>query len=182
MPCRRGCIAGTLWPPRVVEEAVADGRGDRTGDPISRRLLTLHLLDPSAANFRPAGCKSTHDVLRYCHEKAIETMFAVNDLERERGPRCTKRLETGLPINLYVLDLGGGVVPAEGQRSTVMPEQVVSRPFQALWKGVTNPAVTWTREMPASFGDLASVMASSLSAPSGAMRALGEESYLSGGR
>ncbi len=170
--------AGTLWPPRVVEEAVADGRAERTGDPISRRLLTLHLLDPSAGNFRPAGCKSTHDVLRYCHEKAIETMFAVNDIERERGPRCTRRLETGLPINLYVLDLGGGVLPAEAQRPTVTPEQIVSRPFQALWKGVTHPRVTWTREMPASLGDLASVMASSLSTPSGAMRALGEESYL----
>ncbi len=167
---------GTLWPPRAVQEAIIDGRADRAGDPISRRLLTLHLLDPSAANFKPAGCKSTHDVLRYCHEKAIETMFAVNDLERERGNRTTRRLVTGLPIHLYVLDLGGGVAPTAGP--TVMPEHVVSRPFRALWKGVSHPAVTWTREMPASLGDLASVMANSLAPPSGAMRALGEESYL----
>jgi pyruvate,water dikinase len=170
--------AGTLWPPRVVEEIVADRWTERTADPVSRRLLTLNLLDPSGSNFRPSGCKSTHDILRYCHEKAIEAMFAVNDLERERGPRCTKRLETGLPINLHVLDLGGGIVPGEPQSPSVTPEQIVSRPFQALWKGVSHPAVTWTRQMPASLSDLASVMAGSLAGHSGAMRALGEESYL----
>jgi len=170
--------AGMLWPPRRIEEVVADGPAERAGDPISRRLLTLHLLDPSGSNFRPAGCKSTHDVLRYCHEKAIEAMFAVNDLERERGPRCTKRLETSLPINLQVLDLGRGLALTEPQCSTVTPEQIVSRPFQALWKGVSHPAVTWTRQMPASFSDLASVMAGALSSHAGAMRALGEESYL----
>jgi len=60
----------------------------------------------------------------------------------------------------------------------VIPTQIVSRPFQGLWKGITHPAVSWTRQMPASFGDLASVMAGSLASQSSVIRALGERSYL----
>ena len=61
----------------------------------------------------------------------------------------------------------------------VSPADIVSRPFQALWRGVTHPGVTWTRDaLPASLSDLASVMASTLTEQTGALRALGESSYL----
>ena len=60
-------------------------------------------------DFRPAGCKSAHDILRYCHEKAIEAMFAVNDQELEDGLQTAKTLDTPLPLNISVLDLGGGL-------------------------------------------------------------------------
>jgi pyruvate,water dikinase len=172
-----GLYRGSLWPKREVEPAAGERQGERGNDPISRRLLALHLLDPAASNFRPAGCKSTHDVLRFCHEKAIEAMFAINDIALERGPHTSKKLLTPIPVNLYVLDLGGGLGLENSKASEVGPAQVVSRPFQALWKGLTHPGVTWTRDMPASLSDFASVMASTLAAD-GAMRALGDKSYL----
>lgn len=168
---------GTLWPTRSPDLPVMERYRERVTDPINARLLTLHLLDPSAFNFRPAGCKSAHDVLRFCHEKAIETMFAINDREFEHGPQCAKRLLTPAPINLHVLDLGGGLVLEDPASPEVKPSEIVSRPFQALWRGVNHSGVTWTREMSASFGDFASVMATSLTS-TGAMRALGERSYL----
>jgi pyruvate,water dikinase len=169
---------GALWPPRSREVPLANGLGERDRDPLSRRLLALHLVDPAGSNFRPAGCRSTHDVLRFCHEKAIETMFAINDLERDRGPASTKRLTSEVPVNIYVLDLGGGLVLDSPEDRNVRPEQIVSRPFQALWGGLSHPDVTWQRGMPASLSDLASVMAGSFSAQGAATRALGEESYL----
>ena len=101
--------SGSLWRSRAVEAFPVERYREISSDPISGRLLTLHLLDPSAYNFRPAGCKSTHDVLRFCHEKAIEAMFALNDSELERGLQCSKKLLTPVPINLQVLDLGGGL-------------------------------------------------------------------------
>jgi len=172
-----GLYRGSWWPKREVQPAAAERQGERGNDPISRRLLALHLLDPAASNFRPAGCKSTHDVLRFCHEKAIEAMFAINDIALERGPHTSKKLLTPVPVNLYVLDLGGGLTLENSKASDVGPAQIISRPFQALWKGLTHPGVTWTRDMPASLSDFASVMASTLSAD-GAMRALGDKSYL----
>ena len=169
---------GSLWPGRSFELPMVERYHEGPKNPIGNRLLTLHLLDPAAFNFHPSGCKSAHDVLRFCHEKAIEAMFALNDSEIAQGSPHTKRLLTPAPINLHVLDLGGGLTPAGTSADEVAPSQIVSRPFQALWRGVTHPGVTWTRELPASLGDLASVMATSLTSSAGPIRALGEKSYL----
>lgn len=170
---------GLLWPGRDVAKEQKERFTGLSSDPISRRLLTLHLLDPSSMNFRPRGCKSAHDVLRFCHEKAIAAMFAVNDLEMERGPRASKRLQAPVPIQLHVLDLGGGLRLENPERREVTPEEIVSRPFQALWRGVCHPGVSWSRGMPASLDGIASVLAGSFAShQSGAQRALGEKSYL----
>jgi pyruvate,water dikinase len=169
---------GILWPASRMEPAIAERYGGKRGDPIARRLLTLNLLDPSAANFRPAGCESAHDILRYCHEKAIGAMFAVNDDELERGAQGGRQLATPLPFNVQVMDLGGGMAPADPSSRKVKPEEILSRPFHALWKGISHPKVTWTREMPARISDLASVLANSITPQNGSMRALGDQSYL----
>ncbi len=171
--------AGSFWPPRIIEEPARGQQKKKTSDPINERLLNLHLLDPAGSDFRPAGCKSAHDVLRFCHEKAIETMFALNDTELDRGTQSSKKLVTSMPVNLRVLDLGKGLVSEKASAAEVGPADVVSRPFQALWRGVNHPGVTWSRDaLPASLGDLASVMASTLTEQTGALRALGESSYL----
>ena len=170
--------AGALWPQRKATHRLIGARAGERNDPISRRLLALNLLDPGGANFRASGCRSAHDVLRYCHEKAIEAMFEVSDIVLETGSSCTRRLKTSLPLNILVLDLGGGLSMASPESREVAPSEIVSRPFQSLWKGVTRPGVSWTREMPASFSDLASVLASALTPHSNPMRPLGEKSYL----
>jgi len=170
--------AGRLWPPRTIENGV-EIRSKNGADPISERLLTLHLVDPRGSNFRPSGCKSAHDVLRFCHEKAIDAMFEVGDSALESGAgRSSRKLRTSAPLNLYVLDLGGGLALAAPAATEVTPEEIVSRPFRALWRGITHEDVSWRREIPASLGDLASVLTTSLSAGSDASRALGDISYL----
>jgi pyruvate,water dikinase len=170
--------AGSFWPARAIEAPARERQRKKAADPINERLLNLHLLDPAGSDFRASGCKSAHDVLRFCHEKAIETMFALSDTELERGTPSSKKLVTQTPMNVRVLDLGGGVVPAKVSEAQVAPEDIISRPFRALWRGINHPGVTWKRELPASLGDLASVMASALTEQTGAIRALGESSYL----
>ncbi len=169
---------GKLWEPRLVENGVPDKQRAKAGDAVSSRVLALNLLDPSAVNFRPSGCKSAHDVLRFCHEKAVEAMFAVNDLELEqRFGRC-KKLDTKVPMNVYVLDLGGGLSPESRTAAKVTPGQIVSRPFQSLWEGLSHPSVSWKREMPASLSDLASVLSGSFTTQQSSTRSFGEISYL----
>jgi pyruvate,water dikinase len=148
-------FTGTLFPPRRIQFTVAEKYREKTGDPMSRRLLALHLVDPAASNFRPSGCQSAHDVLRYCHEKAIEEMFAAGDLSAGKSARLSRHLRTTVPVNIDVLDLGGGLASGSLPKGPVSPDEIVSRPFRALWKGVSHPAVTWVREMPAGLGDLA---------------------------
>ena len=171
--------SGSLWSTRSLEIMDTGRLLQGPPDPINERLLTLHLLDPTATDFRPSGCKSAHDVLRFCHERAIEAMFEVGDTDVQRSTTETARkLLTPIPVNLHVLDLGGGLVLQDSASAEATPQEIVSRPFQAFWRGVSSPDVTWKREMPASLGDLASVMANSITTPAGAMRALGESSYL----
>ncbi len=169
---------GILWPATRKEAPVPERYRERDGDPISKRLLTLNLLDPSAQNFRPSGCKSAHDVLRYCHEKAIEAMFEINDYELEHGVKCARKLLTRLPLNVLVMDLGGGFLGEDLPGSEIAPPQIVSKPFQALWKGLSHPGVAWTREMPAGITDLASVLATALTPQGAGTRPLGDKSYL----
>lgn len=169
---------GKHWPERNFDQPLSGRYSHGSRDPISRRLLTLNLQDPASFNFRPAGCQSAHDVLRFCHERAIQAMFDLNDAEIAPGAPSAKKLRTSAPVNLHVLDLGGGLAREVGLADEVTPEQIVSRPFQALWRGVTHPGVSWTRENPARFSDLASVMATSLAASADPVRALGDKSYL----
>lgn len=175
---QRAVYAGALWPPRRPGHLLIGRRARDRSDPVSQRLLSLNLLDPAGANFRPSGCKSAHDVLRYCHEKAIGAMFDVGDLVLEEKLTFTRRLATDLPLNVQVLDLGGGLDLADAGASRVKPSEIVSRPFQGLWRGINHPGVSWTREMPASLSDLASVITSAFTPRSEPVRALGEKSYL----
>jgi pyruvate,water dikinase len=112
---------GNLWPAPPVQITVAERYREKTGDPISRRLLTLHLLDAGAFSFRPGGCKSAHDVLRYCHERAVEVMFALQDGELEHHPHRSKKLLATVPVNLFVLDLGGGLEKSVAEADEVTP-------------------------------------------------------------
>ncbi|MBZ5544603.1 MAG: hypothetical protein LAO07_13125 [Acidobacteriia bacterium] len=173
-----GLHRGTLWPPVPAQVSLTERQREKVGDILSRRLLTLHLLDAGAFRFRPSGCRSAHDVIRYSHEKAVEGMFAVQARELEHGPHRSKKLLASVPVNLFALDLGGGLVLDDAEADGVTPSQIVSRPFQGLWRGITHPAVSWTRQMPASIGDLASVMAGSFASQDSVIRALGERSYL----
>ncbi len=57
-----------------------------SGSPFMRKLTSimsfislLELVDPNADNFTPEGCRSFHDIIRFCHEKAMQEMFYIGD-------------------------------------------------------------------------------------------------------
>ncbi len=169
---------GELWPRVIPEERLETERHFGKKDTVRRRILALNLLNPAALNFRQGGCRSVHDVLRFCHEKAIGAMFEVNDFVARAGPDAVKKLDTPIPVNFFVLDLGGGVSDEGRARRDIQPETILSAPFQAFWRGVSNPNVAWRREAPPSLDGLASVIAGSFSSQAGPQRGLGEQSYL----
>ncbi len=174
----RKIYAGTLWLPRLDSVAApVPSVADRAG-PIRRRVLNLNLLHPTSGGFHPRACKSVHDVLRYCHEKAVEAMFSTYDTLSQTGSAQCRRLKSPLPINVLVLDLGGGIRETAPRSGGITVEHIRCRPFEAIWKGFTHPDVEWTRDMPISFADITSVLAGSLSTDNYLTRALGEQSYL----
>jgi len=169
---------GAFWPGRPRAADRWFGKGRQPADPLHRRVLELKLLNPTGAGFQEKSCASLHDVLRYCHEKAVEVMFSCHDAVSRAPAAHSRRLETSLPLNILVLDLGGGIDESAPPGTVVSPEWIASRPFQAIWKGFVHPGVKWTRDMPVSFSDLTAVLAGSLSTNNYLVRALGEKSYL----
>ena len=176
---RRLVFEGILWP-EVSERTRSRIRHlpKKLASPLHERILALHLTNPMAINFRPRSCRSVHDIVRFTHEKAVAAMFDLGDevgRERQRG-FC--RLESNVPLSFAVLDLGGALPAAVHEHRTVRPEEIVSPPFQALWRGMTRPGVTWTGRAKISLSGFMSVVASSMSDSRASVREVGGRNYL----
>ncbi len=121
---------------------------------ILDHVSPLHLTSPESPDFTASNCQTLHDVLRFAHEKAIMEMFS---LAEERGARTrgARKLQSELPITLYLLDLGDGIDPEQSRRDDITLEEVKSRPLQALWRGLGHPGLDWaSRPQPVDLGAL----------------------------
>jgi len=106
---------------------------------LLKRIAPLTLIDPQSPNFAPRGCKTFHDVVRFIHEKSIQSLVQIGKNPGALLSRGGKRLRAELPLNLILIDIGGGLDPAVGKGAWVVPDQIVSRPMRALWAGMASP-------------------------------------------
>jgi pyruvate,water dikinase len=143
-----------------------------------RRILKfvsrLNLLDPESPDFKAANCLTLHDITRFCHEKAMDAMF-IPDLDRALESSRISRLKTDLPLNLFILDLGGGL-KVSGQ-AQVTEDDIVSRPFKALLRGFHHPGVTWAGQVAPDLKGFISVFANTMYDTAKAERGLGGKSF-----
>lgn len=143
---------------------------------VVNRIAHLNLTDPGSNAFRAKNCKTYHDVVRFCHEMAISEMFRINDYQNLQEPGMAYRLETEVPLGIYVVDLGGGVNVTPGARA-IRPEQITSAPMRALWRGITTPGVRWAGARPVDLRGFISVWANTMVDGARAERGLGDNSY-----
>ncbi len=106
-----------------------------------KKVVPLNLIDPKRDDFRPDGCLTLHDVVRFAHEKAMVEMFRIDD-DIQKDVHHAVKLKTPLPLNTYILDLGGGFI-APPEDEVVDRENIASRPFLALLRGMEHPGVHW---------------------------------------
>jgi pyruvate,water dikinase len=143
-----------------------------------RRLLQiisrLNLLDPESPEFQPQNCRTLHDLTRFCHEKAMDAMF-IPDMEKALESNRVCRLKTDLPLNLFILDLGGGL-RVEGAEQ-VTEADIISRPFLALLRGFHHPEVTWAGQVAPDLKGFVSVFANTMYDMAKAERGLGGKSF-----
>ncbi|MBI5478896.1 MAG: hypothetical protein HY906_08575 [Deltaproteobacteria bacterium] len=124
---------------------------------VAARMVPLALTDPRAPGFTPECCETLHDVARYIHEKSYEEMFGMGErLGDFRSLSC--QLDVFLPIDLYVIDLGGGLKAAVGGRK-VGRGQVTSRPLRALLDGMLHEGIPRYGPRPLDVRGLLSIMA-----------------------
>jgi pyruvate,water dikinase len=121
-----------------------------------RRIAPLTLVDPEDPNFTPAGCQTLHDVLRFIHEKAINALVAIAQDPGTLLKRGGRRLKANLPLNLILIDIGGGLEEGLGKTSWVEPRHIKSEPMRALWTGMDAPDAWNTDPIVADFKGLIS--------------------------
>ena len=155
---RRRVYAGIRWPgirERVLARIAAGNRHQQKSGPLYDLVLGLNLLDPDAPSFKAKHCQSVHDTLRFMHEMSVRSMFGFGDKQSRGWHKKSRKLATGLPVKFELIALDHSV--PEGEKK-VLPEQVHSIPFKALWRGVSDERLAWSdrwekemRGMPADF-------------------------------
>lgn len=127
---------------------------------VLRRLLRL--ITPLNLNevsgFREDQCRSLHDIIRFCHEKAVETLIRFHSGDVRRGENPV--LVLPLPLKIRMVDLGGGLAP--GVKKELDPFDIASKPLQALLQGMLLRGI-WENE-PVSIG-IRDILSSALRTP-----------------
>ena len=139
-----GCVVELLEEQILRQDTFTETPEFRLLRRMLKRVAPLNLKDPRGARLFPRFCQPYHDIVRFAHEKAMEDLSEGHGLSLRTGGRNVRRLELEVPLDLLVIDLGGGVEPgAEGP--TLRPESVRSRPLKAVLEGLATEGV-WARE------------------------------------
>ncbi|HKK91276.1 MAG TPA: PEP/pyruvate-binding domain-containing protein [Desulfobacteraceae bacterium] len=106
----------------------------------------LTLTDPEAPWFKPEGCRSLHDIIRFVHETAMKDMFLSGQRQGSRK-KGAKKLISPIPMLFYVLDAGtedeAGTNPVYRSRGTLRYNDIRSLPMRAVLKGLFHPGICW---------------------------------------
>jgi len=106
---------------------------------VLRKIEPLNLTDPAADNFSPLGCRTFHDLTRFVHEKAVETIIDLNFYHAHHRDTQAGKLIWEYPLDLILIDVGGGI---EGEHDRgIRPDQITSVPMKALLRGMSCPGI-----------------------------------------
>jgi pyruvate,water dikinase len=169
----RRVYAGAVWPELQGELPVTLMGRRCLGLPpvLSSKVTRL-----SGSMFMSSwACQSLHDVIRYAHEMAIQTMFDIGDRLRKSRLGGVLKVECPPPVFLHLIDLGGGVRSGAVAHGSVTPDDIVCVPFRSLWRGLGDDRLERERLDGVGVGSFASVMASTLAGD--AARGLGLPNY-----
>ena len=137
------------------EEAIEEMYEYRLLRRVLKKIEPLNLLEPKADNFTPQGCRTYHDLTRFIHEKAVETIINLNFYHAHNRESQAGQLVWDYPLDLVLIDVGGGI---DGEHDKgISPEQISSVPMRALLRGMSHPGI-W--DMSPSKVDFSSFMSS----------------------
>ena len=112
---------------------------------VREMVVPLHLTDAYGPTFSIQECHSLHDIVRFCHEKALMGMFQAGDEVAGEADSLIKWL-AGVPLHFLIIDLGGGLLPEVGRK--VLLEELRSAPLAALCQGMLTPGLRWRQAPP----------------------------------
>ena len=138
----------------VRSESIPDNPIRQTLKRALRHISPLHLIDPDGIDFKPANCQTLHDITRFCHEQAVREIFAFGS-ESEFPEFASKQLHHNVPMQWWILDLGGGFKRTIDGKYVHL-DDIACQPMLALWDGMV--AIPWDGPPAISGRGLASVL------------------------
>ncbi len=160
----------------LSEEEIGETYEYRLLRRVLKKIEPLNLVDPTEKNFRPEACQTLHDIIRFVHEKAVQTIVDQGYYHPHDPDTAAGKLKLGVPMDLVVIDIGGGLAEdiETGKKAIIKPEQVRSVPMKALIQGIINPKA-WTNEpVPVDMGSFMSSLTRTFSAEITSPRELGQ--------
>jgi pyruvate, water dikinase len=143
---------------------------------LSQYILPLNLTNPKSRKFNAKNCITIHDIMRFTHEMSYTEVFQISDFTTDHG-RISVKLDAPLPIDLYVIDLGGGLELSEAS-SKIKMEQVVSAPFKAILGGMLHKDLKAFEPRPVTVKGFLSVVSQQMMAPPNpVVERFGDRSY-----
>lgn len=166
----------------IVEELAKDIRPAKNllfESPVHRRMRNiisaispLNLTDPDNPEFSPEGCRTFHDVIRFTHEMSMKAMFGLTEeTEEVRSVKLTSEI----PLDLRLIDLGGGLKTGLTTCHEITQDHIESIPMKAIISGFTHPGIKWEGGLAIDLKKIVSLFASSAASESAVL--LGGTSY-----
>ncbi|MBW1699962.1 MAG: hypothetical protein JRH18_19445 [Deltaproteobacteria bacterium] len=112
---------------------------------LLKKIAPLTLTNPEDANFTIKGCRTFHDIMRFIHEKAFQALVQVGKDPRTLLRQGGRRLRSSIPLDLILIDIGGGISEVSDKNIYVDPDQIRSLPMKAIWEGLSCPQ-TWSMD------------------------------------
>jgi pyruvate,water dikinase len=138
----RGVVKSMVESPCARVNLIIDSPFMRKLNYIMSFVAALELVDPDSESFAPQGCRSFHDIIRFCHEKAVQEMFHISD-RRMRKIGGAKKLQSSLPMQFIVLDVGGGLKLELNSQKEIGIDDVTNAAMTSLFRGLSHPDIQW---------------------------------------
>ncbi len=118
---------------------------------VLKKISPLFLIDPKDKNFTPTAVRTYHDITRFIHEKAVDRLVNLNrQPSGSRSDTPAVRLLSDIPMDLMVIDIGGGISERKGAQP-VTKEQIQSLPMRAFLAGIQSAGAWDTDPMAVDF-------------------------------
>jgi pyruvate, water dikinase len=143
----------------------------KTLEKVLKSIVPLNLTDPDSEHFNPEYCKTYHDITRFAHEMAIHEMFSTGE-EGDVDNIPTTDLSAGIPIDVHVININGGM--KEGLKKATT-DDVLSVPFSALLKGMKS--MKWPGPPPVDAKGFMGMLAHAASVPEDQLHETARKSF-----
>ncbi|MCA1962136.1 MAG: phosphoenolpyruvate synthase [Desulfomonile sp.] len=162
---------------RTRESLMKDSPVFQTLRKVADVIVPLHLVNPRSPNFTAEHCETIHDLMRLVHELSYREMFQISDMVSDNAEGGALKLVAPIPLDLHIIDLGGGLQDVSAFSSRITVDNISSIPMKALLKGMLLVGTHMRGPRPIDLGGFLSVMREQMFQPNSVAERFGDRSY-----